>query len=116
MRPNNHPLPPAGANPGDIKTVKTLLPYLWPEGRFDLRFRVVVSLALLAAAKVMTVLVPVILKYTVDELSIPKVDASAIPIGWAGVPVLLLLAYGGARTVSLLFRELQGAIFARVGE
>jgi len=116
MRPNNHPLPPAGANPGDIKTVKTLLPYLWPEGRFDLRFRVVVSLALLAAAKVMTVLVPVILKYTVDELSIPKVDAAAIPIGWAGVPVLLLLAYGGARTVSLLFRELQGAIFARVGE
>ncbi|MDH3336177.1 MAG: ABC transporter ATP-binding protein/permease [Rhodospirillaceae bacterium] len=99
-----------------MKTVKTLLPYLWPENRFDLRFRVVVSLALLAMAKVMTVLVPVILKYTVDELSTPRVDAAAIPIGWAGVPVLLLLAYGGARTVSLLFRELQGAIFARVGE
>lgn len=113
MRPNNRPPPHANSRPGDIKTVKTLLPYLWPKGRGDLRLRVIVSLALLAAAKVMTVLVPVILKYSVDALSLNGPEKM---VGWAGVPVLLLLAYGGARTVSLLFRELQAAIFARVGE
>ena len=116
MRPNNRPPPAAGERPGDIKTIKTLLPYLWPEGRADLRFRVVISLILLAAAKVMTVLVPVILKYTVDALSLSSANEPIVTNGWVGVPVLLLLAYGAARTVSLLFRELQGAIFARVGE
>ncbi len=64
----------------------------------------------------MTVLVPVILKYTVDALSLPTDKAALALNSWAGVPILLLLAYGAARTVSLLFRELQGAIFARVGE
>ena len=116
MRPNSQPPPSANARPGDFETVKTLLPYLWPKDRRDLRLRVVVSMALLAGAKVMTVMVPVILKYTVDALSLP-VDQDALAANaWAGVPVLLLLAYGAARTIALLFRELQGAIFARVGE
>ena len=116
MRPNNRPPPSENARPGDFETIKTLLPYLWPEDRTDLRFRVVVSMILLAAAKVMTVLVPVILKYTVDALSLPTDKAALAINSWAGVPILLLLAYGAARTISLLFRELQGAIFARVGE
>ena len=116
MRPNSRPPPSENARPGDFKTVKTLLPYLWPEGRADLRLRVVISMFLLACAKVMTVLVPVILKYTVDALSLPTDKAALAINSWAGVPILLLLAYGAARTVSLLFRELQGAIFARVGE
>ncbi len=116
MRPNSQPPPSANARPGDFETVKTLLPYLWPKDRRDLRLRVVVSMALLAGAKVMTVMVPVILKYTVDALSLP-IDQDALAANaWAGVPVLLLLAYGAARTIALLFRELQGAIFARVGE
>ena len=68
MRPH-HPPPSDNDRPGDIETIKTLLPYLWPEGRADLRLRVVVSMVLLGAAKVMTVAVPVILKYTVDALS-----------------------------------------------
>ena len=116
MRPNSQPPPPADARPGDFKTVKTLLPYLWPEGRGDLRLRVIISMVLLAGAKVMTVLVPVILKYTVDKLSLPSDEAALAINSWAGVPILLLLAYGAARIISLLFRELQGAIFARVGE
>ena len=116
MRPNSQPPPSANARPGDFETVKTLLPYLWPKDRRDLRLRVVFSMALLAGAKVMTVMVPVILKYTVDALSLP-IDQDALAANaWAGVPVLLLLAYGAARTIALLFRELQGAIFARVGE
>lgn len=116
MRPNSQPPPSENSRPGDFETVKTLLPYLWPEGRADLRLRVIISMFLLAAAKVMTVLVPVILKYTVDALSLPTDKAALALNSWAGVPILLLLAYGAARTVSLLFRELQGAIFARVGE
>jgi len=97
---------PAG---GDGKTIRALLPYLWPATRFDLRLRVALAMALLFAAKGATVVVPVILKYTVDGLSAPTQM-----IGIAAVPVALLLAYGAARIVSLTFKEMQSAVFAKV--
>ena len=93
----------------DWKTIRALLPYLWPSARFDLRARVVIAMVLLIAAKGATVTVPVILKYAVDALSAPT-----MMIGLAAVPVGLLLAYGAARIFSLAFKELQSAIFANV--
>ncbi len=101
------PPPPGPRN--DLKTIRTLLPYLWPQGAPDLRARVVVSLLLLVGAKVTTVGVPVLLKYAVDALT---VTAGAVML----VPVGLLLAYGTARVAALGFRELQAAVFARVSE
>ena len=117
MRPNHLP-PPKDAQPGDLDTIKTLMVYLWTAGRLDLKLRVVISAVLLAVAKVMTVAVPVILKYAVDALSaLPApIQGTVTNIGWAAVPVALLLAYGAARVLSMLFRELQGAVFARVGQ
>jgi len=97
---------PAG---GDWKTIRALMPYLWPATRLDLRVRVALAMALLFAAKGATVVVPVILKYTVDGLSTPTQM-----IGIAAVPVALLLAYGAARIVSLTFKEMQSAVFAKV--
>lgn len=102
---DSRPTPPGD----DWKTIRALLPYLWPATRFDLRLRVAMAMALLFAAKGATVVVPVILKYAVDGLSSP-----AQMIGIAAVPVALLLAYGAARIVSLTFKEMQSAIFAKV--
>lgn len=106
------PRPPRedSAEPNDDwATIRTLMPYLWPAARFDLRGRVVLAMVLLIAAKGATVTVPVILKYAVDALSSPT-----MMIGLAAVPVALLLAYGAARIISLSFKEMQSAVFAKV--
>lgn len=102
------PRDPSGHR-NDWQTLRTLMPYLWPGDRPDLRMRVVVSMAFLLAAKGITVAVPVLLKYAVDALSAPTVA-----VGLAAVPVGLLLAYGLARIGGLAFKELQSAIFANV--
>ncbi|MCP5368416.1 MAG: ABC transporter ATP-binding protein/permease [Hyphomicrobiales bacterium] len=93
----------------DWRTIATLTPYLWPRGEAELRLRVVVSVVLLVAAKVATVSVPVILKHAVDALTVAPGKVVAVPAG-------LLLAYGAARILALVFREMQGAIFTKVAE
>lgn len=110
MRPHHdqHPQSPDSVR-GDWKTIRALMPYMWPHGRSELRMRVVISMVFLLAAKGVTVAVPVLLKYTVDALSAPT-----MMVGLAAVPVGLLLAYGLARIVSLAFKELQSSIFANV--
>lgn len=102
---------------GDFATMRTLLPYLWPRDASELRIRVVVSMILLALAKATTVAVPVILKYAVDALTSSNsgqgITAETVIIA---VPVGLLVAYGVVRVLSLAFKELQGAVFAKVAE
>lgn len=90
-------------------TLWTLLPYLWPKNRWDLRSRVVLALILLAAAKVTVVYVPFLYKAAVDSLT-PTTDAMiTLPIG-------VVLAYGAARVASQAFGELRDAVFAKVGQ
>ncbi len=91
--------PPTGRN--DLKTLKTLLPYLW---RFKLR--VLLALACLIAAKVAGVATPLYLKDIVDQLSLPATMAV--------VPLMALAGYGLARLLSSVLGELRDAIFARV--
>ncbi|NQV21726.1 MAG: metal ABC transporter permease, partial [Rhodospirillales bacterium] len=52
-----------------FQTLKSLLPYVWPKDRPGLRLRVLISLALLAGSKVVTVYTPFLLKYAVDALT-----------------------------------------------
>ncbi len=114
MRPRDPGQAPAGRR-SDIKTIRSLLPYLWPAGELEMRYRVVASLVLLAAAKVATVSVPILLKYAVDALSQAGVEGEG-GIGLIAVPIGFLVAYGMVRILSLGFRELQGAVFAKVAE
>ncbi len=106
---------PTTIDPGDFqlskqaRTLRRLLPYLWPQGRPGLRFRVVLALALLVAAKLTNVTVPVFLREAVDSLS-PE-DAGLIVL-----PLALLLAYGAARVGAIAFGELRDAVFARVAQ
>jgi ATP-binding cassette subfamily B protein len=106
---------PTTFDPGQVKmsnqtrTLRQLLPYLWPRGRFDLRARVVVALLLLIAAKITTVYVPMILREAVDSLSPTGEVLVVAPIG-------LLLAYGFARIMARSFGELRDALFAKVAQ
>ena len=46
-----HPNPDAVNRPGDFRTLRTLLPYLWPVGESALRARVIAAVVFLVAAK-----------------------------------------------------------------
>ncbi|HLO76876.1 MAG TPA: ABC transporter ATP-binding protein/permease [Magnetospirillum sp.] len=113
MRRHSPPTDPRTAPNGsrnDWATIRTLAPYLWPPGEPDLRARVVVAVAFLAAAKAINVGVPLLYKQAVDALTLkPGLELVA-------VPVLLLLAYGAARTLAGTFGELRDIAFARVGQ
>ncbi len=94
---------------GGLSTLRTLFPYLWPPGKTGLKVRVVAALLCLFAAKAATVYVPLLYKQAVDELGKGAPGTVTVPLG-------LILAYGTARVLSLLFSELRDAIFARVGQ
>lgn len=102
---------PAHKGPrNDWKTLKTLLPYLWPVDAPGLRVRVLIALVLLAGAKAMNVSVPLFYKETVDALSLQGTS------GLVAVPIMLLVAYGLARVMAQAFGELRDAVFARVAQ
>ncbi len=90
-------------------TLAALLPYLWPRGFANLKTRVVIALAFLAAAKITTVYVPFLYKAAVDAFD---VEAGVIIV----VPVMVIVAYGGARVLQQAFGELRDAVFAKVAQ
>ena len=92
-----------------FKTLLRMLPFLWPEGRLDLKSRVIIAVALLVVAKLTNILVPYLLREAVDSLSIDQAALIAAPLA-------ILLAYGAARTLALGFGELRDALFARVAQ
>lgn len=96
------------------RTLATLMPYLWPRGRWDLRFRVVVAMLLLASAKIAIVYIPFIYKEIIDVLNITGADGRVGAT--VAIPVLMILAYGGARLAGQAFGELRDAVFAKVGQ
>src|ERR1700724_2508441 len=95
-----------------LRALKGLGPYLWPRDSIELRARVVLALALLAAGKLVNITVPLFYKAAVDALSGTGVAAAAI----IAVPVAVILAYGMARVLSQCFNELRNPVFAKVGQ
>ena len=87
----------------NLKTIATLLPYLW-----EFKSRVVIALSLLILAKLANVSVPLVLKEIVDALDSSRAELV--------LPVFLLLSYGALRLSSTLFGELRDAIFAKVAQ
>ncbi|MGE0716067.1 MAG: ABC transporter ATP-binding protein/permease [Alphaproteobacteria bacterium] len=99
--------PPAADRRSAARTLRALLPYLWPRGGTELRLRVAASLACLVAAKLVNVTVPMLYKGAVDAL-IPGAAAAVV------VPVALIIGYGLARVTAQGFGELRDVIFAKV--
>ncbi len=95
----------------DWETIRVLLPYLWPKDEPGLRFRVVVAMVFLVAAKGTNVAVPIFYKEAVDILT-ATTDATAL----VAVPIAILLGYGLVRVLALAFGELRDAVFTRVAQ
>lgn len=116
MSPPSQATAPAtsGEDRNHLRTLLTLLPYLWPQGEWGLRARVVVSLGLLVFAKGANVLVPLAFARAVDALA-PQGGAGAGLAGAvAAVPIALVLGYGLSRLLASFFNEARDAIFAKV--
>ena len=94
---------------GGWRPLRSLLPYLWPSGAPSLRLRVVLAMAMLLAARVASVYIPLFYARAVDALSLDDV-------GLIAVPFALVSAYGAARILSLAFNEARDAIFVNVAE
>jgi ATP-binding cassette subfamily B protein len=105
------PARPASPRRGGFATLRSLAPYLWPPGQWDLRLRVVAAMLCLIIAKVANVYIPILYKHAVDALGGGAAQAPLI-----AVPLGIIFAYGGARILSLAFAELRDAVFARVAQ
>jgi ATP-binding cassette, subfamily B, heavy metal transporter len=97
---------------GQWETMKRLLPYLWPDGRFDLKFRVVIAMLLLVLAKVVTVFTPYTFKWATDALT----DKGQTEVAGVAAAVFMVLAYGVGRVMMVAFAQLRDAIFSKVGQ
>ena len=87
----------AGGDGNQWQTLKSLLPYLWPEGRMDLKVRVVLAMIALFASKIITVMTPYSFKYATDTLT---ASGSQAAIAFS-VPFFFVLAYGVGRSPPL---------------
>ncbi len=85
----------------NMRTIITLLPYLW-----EFKTRVGLALSFLILAKLANVSVPLVLKEIIDSLN----QSQTMLI----LPVFLLISYGLLRLGSTLFGELRDAVFAKV--
>ncbi len=94
--------PTSAAPRSDWRTLGKLVPYVW-----QWRWRVLVALSFLIAAKVSNVGVPLVLKSLVDALDLKPGDPRAA----LAVPVALLFAYGALRVSVTLFTELREFLF-----
>jgi len=101
-------------NENHWQTIKTLLPFVWMKGRWDLRLRVILAMAFLVAAKLIGIYVPFLFKDAVDILS-PEFKPDVTSVALA-VPVAFILGYGMARIMSLFFGQIRDAVFAKVGQ
>lgn len=104
MRPNRFPL--KDNTPINWRIFPQLLPYLT-----EFKVRVALALLCLVAAKVASIYLPFILKYTVDTLNAEQTEN-----GLLLVPFGLIAAYGLLRLANVLFGEIRDTLFGRVTE
>ena len=90
---------------GDWRVIRDLLPYL-----LEYRFRVILALSCLIAAKFANLGIPILMKELIDSLDIKADSPQALLV----VPVGIIVAYGLLRISASLFAELREALFARV--
>ena len=91
----------------DVRTIRKLLPYIWPTNLPQIRLRVIFAFISLIMAKGATLAVPLLFKSAIDALT--PLHQAIITL-----PVVLVISYGIARLLSSLFSEVRDGIFATV--
>jgi len=100
-----------------LRVARGLAPYVWPSDRPDLQATVVLSLALMLVAKLVTVAMPFTFKWATDALT-GEGTAPVAPSSWLlwvfAAPVVMTIAYGGMRILMALLTQARDGIFAKV--
>ncbi|MGJ8682507.1 ABCB family ABC transporter ATP-binding protein/permease [Paraglaciecola sp.] len=104
MRPNRFPIDED--KPISWQIFSQLWPYLT-----EFKLRILLAMVFLIAAKVATIYLPFILKYTVDTLNTDSTNDALIL-----VPFGLIAAYGSLRLANVIFGEIRDTLFGRVTE
>ncbi len=99
---------------GQIKTLLAIAPYLWPQGRADLRTRVVFAMVAMVLAKVITIATPFSFKYAVDALTANPAQVTIMAL--VATPTFLIIAYGLGRVMMIIMNQVRDGIFAKVGQ
>jgi len=97
-----------GNEPPSSRPLIELIPYLWPVGYANLRWRVVISIVLLVLTPIVTVATPYFFGLAVDAL---KGQPEEIAIA---IPITLIASYGIAWTMSQAVAQVRDGIFAKV--
>jgi ABC-type transport system involved in Fe-S cluster assembly fused permease/ATPase subunit len=106
--------PTVDADAGLLRTAKNLWGYMWPAGRPDLKFRVILAILALIGSKVATTLSPFAYKGIIDGLGKGGQHQSLV-LGLA-VPIVLVVAYAVGNIVDAGFQQLRDVWFASVGQ
>jgi ATP-binding cassette subfamily B protein len=104
-------------DPAQFRALERLLPYVWPHDRPDLQRTVLLSFALMLAAKLVTVLMPFTFKWATDALvaaSGGQVSSRAMLPWLIGAPVLATLVYALTRIAMTVLMQVREGLFARV--
>src|ERR1700750_2080469 len=95
-----HPVEEGDGAPS-FRPLWTLMPYLWPKGRADLRVRVVLSLVCLVLAIVATTLSPLFFASATDALAKTPEDISL------AIALSLIAGYVLSRILMQVFAQLR---------
>ncbi|ABC62140.1 ABCB family ABC transporter ATP-binding protein/permease [Erythrobacter litoralis] len=90
-------------------TLRRFLPYLWPAGRRDLKARIVGALIMVLAAKAIILAMPLAMKGAIDTMAADGDPLTMVALGF-------VIAYVGARILSLVFDQVRNIVFERVGQ
>ncbi len=114
-------MPPDSSQPADPRrqieswaTIKRFLPYLWPREDASLRYRIVVAMLLVLAAKGVTLALPFAYKGAVDQMSGPATGSAGEQA--LTVAAALVVAYGLGRFTAVVFDNFRNIAFERVGQ
>ena len=95
----------------ELHGVRALLPYLWPNGKPEVKWRVTLALLALIIAKLALVQAPLMYKELVDLLAVQ--DPSFL--AWTTLGSLLA-AFALLRLGAVIFQELREVLFVRVAQ
>ncbi|MCJ9674055.1 MULTISPECIES: ABC transporter ATP-binding protein/permease [unclassified Neorhizobium] len=98
-----------------LGTLVNLWPYMWPEGRADLKARVIWATFYLFLAKFVLLTVPYFFKWATDALN-GKLDMAGVLPAFLLGAVVLVIALNFTRILQVGLNQLRDALFASVGQ
>jgi ABC-type transport system involved in Fe-S cluster assembly fused permease/ATPase subunit len=93
-----------------MRTLRKMIPYLWPDDKPWVKRRVVWSMVALVMSKLVATSTPFLSGWVVDVLADERVSV------WTLGAIGLAMAYGLARLMNVGFQQLRDAIFAPVAQ